>query len=151
QPLIPADQPATQPQQQAPQQPQQPPPGSQSPSPLFSVPHPPSDAARWLRMVQAPFLSDQNGPAGTGSPESPKMARVNLRAAMREGRQSWLRKLAGVQSEQAQSQPALPRLPRLLVKVAQPGWGYQQGWYQPQQIGGGYPQAPGLTPPGLAP
>ena len=105
-------------------------------------------------MVQAPF----NGLAGTGAPERQKMARATLRTEMRTGRGTWLAKLAACQS-------VSPRLPRLLVKVAypgmgypeqgfgyqQPGWGNQQGWPMQPQFGGGYPHAPGLTPPGLAP
>jgi len=78
QPLIPADQSAPQPAQQAQQPPAQQP-GAQSPSPLFSVPHPPSDTANWLHMVQAPFLPDLGGETPPSeNAVSSKMARLAL-------------------------------------------------------------------------
>jgi hypothetical protein len=69
--------------------------GGVQPSPLFSVPHPTSDQARWQQMVQGPF--QQIAQSSEGGPESAapqKVARFELRAAMNEGRNSWLRKLA---------------------------------------------------------
>jgi hypothetical protein len=84
QPLLPADQPQGADGEQAagtPPPDQAAAPGAPRPSPLFSVPHPPSDAANWLGMVQAPFLPEAqaaNNPASV--PDNQKMARVKLAA-----------------------------------------------------------------------
>ena len=89
-------------------------PGQEQPSPLFSVPLPPSDAARWLQMVQGPFLA--NSPPAPAPPQAgppAKTARANLLTALREGRWQWMRKLAC---------PARV-LSALLVKVADDGVG----------------------------
>src|SRR5262249_890614 len=119
--------------------------GLQSPSPRFSVPYPPSHTENGLHMALAAFLPDSApGSGSAGALERQKMARVALCEAMRAGRQSWMQKLAHTRSE-------LPKLPRWLIKVAELRWGYQQGWYQPQQLGGGIPQPPLRRRPSFSP
>jgi hypothetical protein len=84
--------------------------GQEQPSLLFSVPHPPSDAARWPLMVEAPFLANAPPAADAEVPAAgTKTARAELFLVFRRGRWS--------------SRLTLPRtLPSTLV-----GMGWRKG------------------------
>jgi hypothetical protein len=92
QPLVPPEQPTGGAAASAPQNPS-PQSAPEPSSPLFAVPHPPSDAMRWQQMVQAPFLANAPpAPDAQAPAAATKTARAELFLALRRGRWSWLEK-----------------------------------------------------------